>query len=56
MGGAGTWKSLYWSTMDRLHGKGLISDPVSKAKSVVLTDSGPRQCEAVLHRLFDSDG
>ena len=36
MGGARTWKSFNWSAMERLYGKGLISDPVSKAKSVVL--------------------
>ena len=30
-GGARMWKSFDWSAMDRLHEKGLISDPVSKA-------------------------
>ena len=55
-GGARTWKSFDWSAMDRLHEKGLISDPVNKAKSVVLTDDGLRQGEAALRRLFDPDG
>ena len=39
MMGARTWKSFDWDVMDRLHQKGLISDPVSKAKSVMLTDT-----------------
>ena len=29
-----------WDAMDRLHAKGYISDPKSKAKSVVLTQEG----------------
>ena len=33
-------KSFDWDAMERLHRKGLISDPVSKAKSVMLTDTG----------------
>jgi hypothetical protein len=31
--------------MDRLHKKGLISDPVGRAKSVVLTDEGLEKAE-----------
>ena len=53
-GGARTWKSFDWSAMNRLQEKGLISDPVSKAKSVVLTDTGLRQAEAAFHRLCES--
>ena len=53
-GGARTWKSFDWSAMERLHEKGLISDPVSKARSVVLTDTGLRRAEAAFHRLFES--
>ena len=33
--GMRTWKSFDWAAMERLHTKGLISDPVGKAKSVV---------------------
>ena len=29
------WKGFDWDAMGRLHEKGLISDPVGKAKSVV---------------------
>ena len=53
-GGARAWKSFDWDAMGRLHGKTLISDPVSKAKSVVLTDTGLRRAEAAFHRLFES--
>ncbi len=38
--GMRTWKSFDWAAMERLHTKGLISDPVGKAKSVVFTDEG----------------
>ena len=42
--------------MERLHRKGLISDPVSKAKSVMLTDTGwLRRAEAAFRRLFEAD-
>src|SRR4029077_429416 len=47
-----TWKSFDWATMERLHTKGLISDPVGKAKSVVFTDEGLRQSEALFRKLF----
>ena len=34
------WKGFDWDTMDRLHEKGYISDPKSKAKSVIMTEEG----------------
>ena len=35
------WKGFDWAALERLHKKGLISDPVvSKAKSVVFTEGG----------------
>ena len=43
MPGAHTWKSLDWDAMDRLHDKGLISDPATKARSVLLTEAGLRE-------------
>ncbi|MFP5276601.1 MAG: DUF6429 family protein [Acidobacteriota bacterium] len=36
------WKSHDWDALDRLHAKGYISDPKSKAKSVVLREEGER--------------
>ena len=42
------WKGFDWDTLDRLHRKGLIANPVNKAKSVVLTDEGLRRSVAAL--------
>ena len=55
MMGPRTWKSFDWDAMEYLHRKGLISDPVSKAKSVMLTDTGLRRAEAAFRRLFEAD-
>ena len=35
-----TWKSYDWEVMNDLFEQGYISDPRSKAKSVVLTEAG----------------
>ena len=42
-----SWKSHDWNVMNRLHEKGWIQNPVGKAQSVVLTDEGIRQSEAL---------
>lgn len=49
---ARSWKSFDWDAMDRLHAKGMISDPVGKAKSVVLTEAGCKRSEALFYELF----
>jgi hypothetical protein len=41
--GVRAWKGQDWDTMERLHAKGFISDPKSKAKSVVLSEDGERR-------------
>ena len=46
------WKGFEWDALDRLHRKGLIGDPVGKAKSVVLTDEGLARSAALLETLF----
>ena len=46
------WKSFDWDAMDRLHKKGFISDPVGKAKSVMLTEDGQREAERLFARMF----
>ena len=46
------WKGFDWDAMGRLHSKGLISNPVGKAHSVVLTDEGLRKAEHLLLKLF----
>lgn len=53
-GQARAWKTFDWDAMDRLHGRGLISAPKSKAKSVVLTDEGRRAAEQAFRKLFTS--
>jgi Domain of unknown function (DUF6429) len=50
--GCRAWKGFDWDALDRLHRKGLIGDPVGKAKSVVLTDEGLRRSETLLAALF----
>jgi hypothetical protein len=50
--GGRTWKSFDWVAMERLHERGLISNPVGKAKSVVFTAEGLRQAEELSRKLF----
>jgi hypothetical protein len=46
------WKGFDWTAMNRLHEKGFITDPVSKAKSVVFTEEGLREAERLFRQLF----
>ncbi len=46
------WKGFDWNAMDRLHERGLISDPARKAKSVHLTDEGMAEAERLFNALF----
>lgn len=50
--GQRAWKTFDWDAMNRLHAKGMILDPVNKAKSVVLTDAGLQQSALLLEQLF----
>jgi hypothetical protein len=50
--GARTWKSHDWDAMDRLHAKGYISDPKSKAKSVVLSPEGLNRARELFAQHF----
>lgn len=50
--GTRAWKSFDWDAMNRLHEKGYITDPVGKAKSVVLTEEGLRESERLFVKLF----
>ena len=50
--GSRAWKGFDWEAMNRLHEKGFISNPVGKAKSVVLTERGLRESERSFHKLF----
>lgn len=46
------WKSLDWDALDRLCERGLISEPRSKAKSVVFSEEGARLAEESFRALF----
>ena len=46
------WKGIDWAAMERLHQKGLIANPVNKAKSVVLTDEGLQRAKELFQALF----
>lgn len=50
--GGRVWKQISWDITDRLHEKGLISDPKSKAKSVVLSAEGEARAERILQEWF----
>ena len=53
--GQRVWKPFDWAAMERLHEKGLISDPVGRAKSVVLTDEGLEKAERLFRDLFETN-
>ena len=46
------WKGFDWPALDRLHKKGMIENPRSKAKSVVFTDEGLRRSQELLETMF----
>jgi hypothetical protein len=50
--GVRAWKGQDWDTMERLHAKGFISDPKSKAKSVVLSEEGERRSRELFAKHF----
>jgi hypothetical protein len=50
--GSRAWKGLDWDALNRLHEKGFISNPISKAKSVALTDKGLQESERLFSKLF----
>ena len=46
------WKGQDWDALARLHAKGLIDNPVSQAKSVVLSEAGERRARELFEQLF----
>jgi hypothetical protein len=46
------WKGHDWETMDRLCSKGYISDPKSKAKSVVMSEDGEKLSKELFTKYF----
>jgi hypothetical protein len=46
------WKGHDWEALSRLHAKSYISNPVGKAKSVMLSEEGKERAEKLFRRLF----
>jgi hypothetical protein len=46
------WKGHNWDALDRLYEKGYISDPATKAKSVLLTDAGAKRSQDLFEKYF----
>jgi hypothetical protein len=51
-GAVRSWKGHDWEVLNRLHQRGWISNPVSKAKSVVLTEEGARRSNELFEKHF----
>lgn len=47
------WKGQDWDSLDRLHEKGMISNPKSKSKSVVLSEEGAKLSEELFRKMFE---
>jgi len=50
--GSRAWKTFDWATLDRLHEKGLISDPKRKTKSVTLSEEAVELSKTLFNKLF----
>jgi tetratricopeptide (TPR) repeat protein len=46
------WKTFDWETMNRLHARGFISNPVGRTKSVALTPDGEERSRRLLQQIF----
>jgi Domain of unknown function (DUF6429) len=46
------WKGHDWEALNRLHRKDYISDPATKAKSVLLTEAGAERSKRLFEKYF----
>lgn len=46
------WKQFPWEATDRLYQRGLISNPVSKTESVVLSEEGLAEADRMFKKLL----
>ena len=46
------WKGFDWEAMNRLHEKGMIDSPISKAKSVMFTQEGLQRSKELFEKMF----
>ena len=47
------WKSYDWEILNRLHAKGWVENPKSKAKSVVFTEEGLASAKEFFAKYFE---
>lgn len=50
------WKGFDWDALSRLHEKGLLENPVNKAKSVEFTQEGKARAESLFNKYFADKG
>ncbi len=50
--GVFAWKAFDWETMNRLHEKGFIGNPIGKQKSVGVTPEGRKKAEELFKKHF----
>lgn len=50
--GPRAWKTFDWDAMDLLFEQGMIGDPKSKAKSVVVTEQGAERARQLFEEMF----
>jgi hypothetical protein len=50
--GARAWKGFDWDTLNRLHEKGYISNPIGKAKSIGTSEEGFLKAEELFEKHF----
>ena len=50
--GARAWKGFDWDTMDRLHEKGFIGNPINKARSVSVSREGCKRAKELFEKHF----
>jgi hypothetical protein len=53
--GARAWKGFDWDTLNRLHEKGYIANPIGKAKSVGMTEEGFLKAKELFERFFTKE-
>ena len=51
--GIRAWKGHDWDALNRLYDKGYISDPKSKAKSIVMYDEGYQLAKELFKKHFE---
>ncbi len=47
-----SWKSYDWGILNRLYEKEFISNPKTKAKSIVLTENGVEKSKVLIEKYF----